>query len=45
VISLAMSDMIMHLKSWVLIVNGFHGGPVLGNFGNLNYFLITVEAT
>jgi hypothetical protein len=33
VVNLAISDAIMHLKSWVLIVNGFHGGPILGGFG------------
>jgi hypothetical protein len=26
--------MIMHLKSIVLIVNGFYGGPILGGVGN-----------
>ena len=25
----------MHGKSWVLIVNGISGGPILGKFGKL----------
>ena len=33
VINLALANLIMHAKSWVLIVNGFYGGPVLGELG------------
>ena len=33
VINLAFSNAIMHIKSWVIIVNGLHGGPILGDFG------------
>jgi hypothetical protein len=36
VINLALSDIIMHMKSWVLIINGFHGGPMLGGVGKSN---------
>jgi hypothetical protein len=33
VIYLSVSSLTMHLKSWIPIVNGFYGGPVLGEFG------------
>ena len=33
VINLAFSNAIMHIKSWVIIVNGFYGGPILGDVG------------
>ena len=37
VINLAFSNAIMHIKSWVIIVNGLHGGPILGDFGKAYY--------
>jgi hypothetical protein len=33
VIYLSISSLTMHLKSWVPIINGIYGGPVLGGFG------------
>jgi hypothetical protein len=33
VIYLSLSSLTMHLKSWVPIINGFYGGPILGGFG------------
>ena len=30
----------MHLKSWVPIVNGLHGGPILGALGKKIYFQV-----
>ena len=35
VINLAFSNAIMHIKSWVIIVNGFYGGPILGDIGKI----------
>ena len=34
VINLAIMNFIMHSKSWVLIVNGIYGGPILGELGD-----------
>ena len=33
VVNLAIANFIMHAKSWVLIVNGIAGGPILGELG------------
>ena len=33
VVNLAIANFIMHSKSWVLIVNGIAGGPILGELG------------
>lgn len=33
VINLAVANFIMHGKSWILIVNGIDGGPLLGDWG------------
>ena len=33
VINLAFSNMLMHTKSWIIVVNGFAGGPYLGKWG------------
>ena len=40
VINLAFSNAIMHIKSWVIIVNGLHGGPILGDFGKAHIYFI-----
>lgn len=37
VINLAFSNAIMHVKSWVIIVNGIHGGPILGEIGCVSF--------
>ena len=39
VINLALANMLMHSKSWILIVNGLDGGPLLGSLGKQNHFL------
>lgn len=39
VINLAVANIIMHGKSWILIVNGIDGGPLLGDLGEY-YFTI-----
>ena len=33
VVNLTLANALMHIKSWILIVNGFAGGPILGIFG------------
>ena len=38
VVNLAIANFIMHSKSWVLIVNGIAGGPILGELGMYVYF-------
>ena len=46
VINLAFSNSIMHGKSWVLIVNGISGGPILGKFGKLkNEYIFATDFT
>ena len=35
VVNLTCSNTLMHAKSWVLVVNGFAGGPILGTFGKI----------
>ena len=42
VINLAFSNAIMHIKSWVIIVNGLHGGPILGDFGKAYYIYLSI---
>ena len=37
-ISLTMADILMMSKSWVLVVNAWYNGPVLGMPGNNSYF-------
>ncbi len=50
VLSLVAADCLMMTKSWILVINGFAGGPLLGTAGEitetgspvivfLNYFL------
>ena len=41
-INLAFSNAIMHIKSWVIIVNGLHGGPILGDFGKAYYIYLSI---
>ncbi len=36
VINLSFSNMLMHTKSWIIIINGFAGGPYLGGKGKEN---------
>ena len=33
VLNLSFSNSLMHFKSWILIINGFAGGPILGKAG------------
>ena len=33
VVTLTCSNTLMHIKSWILVVNGLAGGPILGRFG------------
>ena len=33
VMTLTCSNILMHIKSWIIVVNGLAGGPVLGRFG------------
>ena len=33
VMTLTCSNTLMHIKSWIIVVNGLAGGPVLGRFG------------
>ena len=37
VVNLAIANFIMHSKSWVLVVNGIAGGPILGELGMIGY--------
>ena len=37
VINLAFSNILMHTKSWIIIINGFAGGPVLGKWGCVSF--------
>ena len=34
-INLAFSNSLMHTKSWILVTNGFAGGPVVGKWGKI----------
>lgn len=43
VINLAVSNSIMHSKSWVIIVNGYSGGPLLGEWGKLRRHVCCLE--
>ena len=41
VVTLTCSNTLMHIKSWILVVNGLAGGPILGRFGkDFMYFHI-----
>ena len=33
VVNLTLTNSLMHIKSWILVVNGLAGGPILGRFG------------
>ena len=38
VVNLTCSNTLMHIKSWIVIVNGIAGGPILGPFGKIFFF-------
>ena len=42
VVNLTCSNTLMHIKSWIVIVNGIAGGPILGPFGKKNKFFLNV---
>lgn len=42
VINLALANMLMHGKSWILIVNGIDGGPLLGDVGKKIVFVLQI---